>query len=276
MHKRDSCCYPTLARSRVGLELRKETVRPNFWRSAHRASHFTFNMLRAAARPLARYSTIRRRPAHLAGTRLYSLDSSHQVTDHGINTEVTPEPGPSNAPSPNSNDEVSSATSGKKSRRAKKLKPKGLPIQEKISSGSSFTQIQMESTASEPTLDDLLALKPAKLPDTTKFDYPERYRKLYEKASRIINRSFTEDQIHGFLKELDPEIQSLPRTKAASTSFLLHNHWNMPPPQDAPLKDRKPRTEGTCIYYSPIDGLLTSLDSNNFEPGKACHSTGQK
>ncbi|KAG8950337.1 hypothetical protein FRC04_007779 [Tulasnella sp. 424] len=212
-------------------------------------------MLRTASRPLARYSTIRRRPAHIAGTRLYSLDSSHHVTE-GIKTEGTPEPGPSNEPSPNSNDEVSSTTSAKKSRRVKKLKPKGLPIQEQIISGSSFTQIRMESAASEPTLEDLLALKPANLPDTTKFDYPERYRKLYEKTSRIINRSFTEDQIYGFLKELDPKIQSLPRTKAASISFLINNHWNMHPPQAAPLKDRKPRTEEIILNPERLVVLL--------------------
>ncbi|KIO22438.1 hypothetical protein M407DRAFT_28020 [Tulasnella calospora MUT 4182] len=212
-------------------------------------------MLRAASKSLARYSTIRRRPVYLNGLRLYSVDSSNH-TPEAITSEDTQEPGPSDAAPPNSNDENSLTQSGKKTRRTRKLKPTGPPIQEQIISGSSFTQIQMESTSSEPTLDDLLALKPATLPDATRFGYPERYKKIYDKTLRIINRSFTEDQIHTFLAQLNPEIQSLPRTKSASISFLVQNNWNMSPPQGVSPKDRKPKPEEIILNPERLVVLL--------------------
>ncbi|KAG9050142.1 hypothetical protein FS837_007441 [Tulasnella sp. UAMH 9824] len=214
-------------------------------------------MLRAASKSLARYSTLRRRPVCLNGLRLYSLDSSnHTPETTSTAAQDVQEPGPSNATPAHSNEEHSLTQSGKKTRRIKKLKSKRPPIQEQITSGGSFTQIQMESTSSEPTLDDLLALKPATLPDAAKFGYPERYKKVYDKTLRTINRAFTEDQIHGFLTELNPGTQSLPRTKAASISFLVQNNWNMPAPQGVSPKDRKPKTEEIILNPERLVVLL--------------------
>ncbi|KAG8902396.1 hypothetical protein FRC01_009593 [Tulasnella sp. 417] len=212
-------------------------------------------MLRAASKSLARYSTIKRCPTHLNGLRLYSLDPSNHIPEP-INGEAIQEPGPSNAAPPTPNDQIAETQSGKRTRRTKKLKSAGPPVQEQIISGSSFTQIQMESASSQPTLDDLLALKPSTLPDAARFDYIERYKKIYDKTLRRINRSFTDDQIHGFLSELNPETQSLPRTKAASISFLLQNNWNMSPPQGVSPKDRKPKTEEIILNPERLVILL--------------------
>ncbi|KAG8990680.1 hypothetical protein FRB90_001665 [Tulasnella sp. 427] len=207
-------------------------------------------MLRVASKPLTRYSTISRTSAHLSRLRLYSTDASSPVLD-APKPEDVPEPGPSNVTEPDSIDRALANEPVKKA-----AKKKNLNIQERIASGSSFTQIQMESASAEPTVDDLLALKPARLPDPSRFDYPERYKKIYDKTSRTINRSFTEDQIHLFLRELDPKVQSTPRTKRAAIAFLLGTHWGMPTPKGLSAKDKKPVTEEIILNPERLVILL--------------------
>lgn len=211
-------------------------------------------MLRAASKPLARYSTLGRCSSRLNALRFYIVETPSPSTEAVKPVaEASEQPIPSGSTTPSKNASRKPKRSSKKKAESKEPKSEYVPVGQRVAAGRSLMQINMEKTRSAPTLKDIMDLKPAVLPDPSRANYPDRYRRKYDKLRRAVDRAFTEKQIRRFLKELDPTNQSLPITKSDSIVFLFKNHWDMPPPQpstkERPLPTQSEHPLAMCRFH---------------------------